>query len=74
MRRTRDFLGCAIAVLALLLAPAAPAAAQNWPQFRGPDRSSVVADDPGLPESWDATENVAWRTPIPGCGPPSSPG
>ena len=26
----------------------------------------MVADDPALPESWSATENVAWKTVIPG--------
>jgi outer membrane protein assembly factor BamB len=30
--------------------------------------TAVVADDPQLPESWSATENVAWKTSIPGLG------
>ena len=56
------------AVPLLALAPAPVASAQNWPQFRGPDMTAVVADDPQLPETWNATDNVAWRTPIPGLG------
>ncbi|MGE3509171.1 MAG: PQQ-binding-like beta-propeller repeat protein [Vicinamibacterales bacterium] len=45
---------------------AEPAPAQ-WTQFRGP-QAGVVADDPALPETWSETENVAWKTPIPGLG------
>jgi outer membrane protein assembly factor BamB len=40
----------------------------NWPQWRGADMSGVAADDPALPEKWSPTENVAWKTPIPGLG------
>ncbi|SRR5579871_375806 len=39
----------------------------NWPQFRGP-QSLGVAEDPRLPDKWSATENVAWKTEIPGVG------
>jgi hypothetical protein len=42
-------------------------AAENWPQFRGP-LAQGVADDVSLPDVWSATENIAWRTPIPGRG------
>jgi outer membrane protein assembly factor BamB len=42
-------------------------ASENWPQFRGP-QSLGVADDPSLPDTWSATENVAWKTNIPGTG------
>ena len=41
---------------------------ENWPHFRGPDMTAVVADDPQLPETWSTTDNVAWTTPIPGLG------
>ena len=58
----------AATVAAVLASQAASAASDNWPQFRGPDGTAVIADDPALPESWSATENVAWRTPIPGLG------
>ena len=42
--------------------------AANWPQFRGSGFRGVADDDPRLPDSWSATENVAWKTPIPGEG------
>src|SRR6185369_16947140 len=46
----------------------APAVAQeNWPQFRGADALGVSANS-NLPEHWSATENVAWKTPLPGRG------
>jgi len=40
-------------------------AADQWPNFRGP-QAGVVADDPNLPDSWSETENVVWKTDIPG--------
>jgi outer membrane protein assembly factor BamB len=42
-------------------------APDRWPQFRGPE-SLGTAEDPKLPEKWSATENVAWKTDIPGVG------
>jgi hypothetical protein len=43
------------------------ASSDRWPQFRGPG-SLGVAEDPALPDRWSATENVAWKTDIPGTG------
>ena len=46
---------------------AASAGAENWPQFRGPNcqgRSSQT----GVPLTWSATENIAWKTPLAGEG------
>src|SRR5450432_2232882 len=43
------------------------AVVQQWPQFRG-SVSSGVSENASLPESWSATQNVAWKTPIPGTG------
>ena len=40
---------------------------EGWPQFRGPG-SAGVADGAGLPATWSTTENVAWKTAIPGHG------
>jgi len=40
---------------------------QNWPQFRGRD-SRGVAESAKLPKTWSASENVAWKTEIPGRG------
>lgn len=53
-------------LLPLLGLGAAPAVAQ-WHQFRGP-QAGVAADSPALPETWSETENVAWKTTIPGLG------
>jgi outer membrane protein assembly factor BamB len=54
------------AAITIALSAADPAKDQ-WPQFRGPG-STGVADDPALPDKWSQTENIAWKTPIPGVG------
>ncbi len=41
--------------------------AAEWPQFRGPGARGV-SDASGLPKTWSATKNVAWKTAIPGLG------
>lgn len=40
-------------------------AGDNWPQFRGP-HAAGFSTNAGLPEKWSATENVAWKTQLPG--------
>ena len=40
----------------------------NLTQFRGAGALGVATDDPNLPDKWSATENVVWRTDIPGTG------
>lgn len=39
----------------------------DWPAFRGPTRDGVV-NSRALPTTWTATENIVWRTPLPGQG------
>ncbi|NLX98559.1 MAG: PQQ-binding-like beta-propeller repeat protein [Rhodopirellula sp.] len=57
-----------LAALVLILGPTClTAASANWPQFRGPG-SRGVAEGDTLPDRWSATENVAWKTEIPGRG------
>lgn len=53
--------------MAILAALVSPAAAENWPAWRGPrgDGSSLEKD---VPLRWSGTENVRWKTPIPGKG------
>ena len=51
----------ALALLAL------PLSAEDWPTWRGP-RSDGTSTETGIPVRWDATENIAWKTPIPGIG------
>jgi outer membrane protein assembly factor BamB len=41
--------------------------AENWPGFRGPSRQGISTDKE-LPTTWSATENIAWKTEIPGHG------
>src|SRR4051812_11883840 len=56
---------CTFLFLGLVALPAAHAA--DWMQFRGPGGSGV-SDDKGLPEKWSETENVVWKTKLPGPG------
>jgi outer membrane protein assembly factor BamB len=42
-------------------------AAEQWPQFRGPD-SAGVSLAAGLPERWSTEENVRWKRDLPGLG------
>ena len=42
-------------------------AADDWPQFRGPGGQGH-SDAKGVPLTWSETENVKWKTPIPGEG------
>ena len=51
----------------LLLLAAAPAAAEDWPQWRGPRLDGHSAEKPATTR-WSATDNIAWKTPIPGIG------
>ena len=50
-----------------LLSVAESALVENWPQFRGPTGQGISTEI-NLPLHWSATENVAWKTPIPGLG------
>ena len=52
-------------ILAALLAP--HARAENWPQWRGPQLNGHSTET-NLPTKWSATENVLWKTTIPGAG------
>ncbi|NLF67957.1 MAG: PQQ-binding-like beta-propeller repeat protein [Candidatus Anammoximicrobium sp.] len=58
-----------IGFVCLSLTGAGISAGETWPEFRGPtgdghaDRGST-----GLPVTWSETENVAWKTAIPGRG------
>ena len=39
--------------------------AADWPQFRGPDFNGST-NETNLPVNWSTTENVLWKTPLPG--------
>lgn len=55
----------AIALVALLAAASAPAS--DWPQWRGPDGQGH-GGAAALPVRWSETDNVAWKTVVPGRG------
>jgi outer membrane protein assembly factor BamB len=46
---------------------AAAVQAADWPVFRGPGGMGV-SDAKNLPVTWSQTENIAWKTPMPGPG------
>ena len=60
-RRTTHRTSLLLAASALLFVSA------DWTRFRGPDGSGV-SNDKGVPTTWSATENVVWRTSLPGFG------
>lgn len=60
--RVRTALGVALA-----LAAVAAAGAGDWPQFRGPTGQGH-APDGAAPLTWSETENIAWKTAVPGRG------
>ncbi len=41
--------------------------AENWPQFRGPGGLGI-SQEQNLPIAWSETENVFWKTAMPGYG------
>lgn len=55
------------ATLILSTSIAAKTGSTNWPQWRGPDGQGVSAEK-GLPDEWNDTKNVRWKTPIEGLG------
>ncbi len=56
-----------LACLLLLLTFSRGADAENWTRFRGPNGQGVSSES-DLPVKWSASENVAWKTSIPGSG------
>lgn len=71
MKRFSVAVACfAIAALALALNAnwtAGAAEKSIWPAWRGSDNSGV-STEAGLPVEWSATQNVLWKTAIPGRG------
>jgi outer membrane protein assembly factor BamB len=65
MRHPHLLIGIAVAVLAI--AVDARRAPIEWPQFRGPAGSGVLADGK-LPTTWSAKHNVAWSVEVQGRG------
>jgi outer membrane protein assembly factor BamB len=58
-------------LVTLVLTAGLPLAAADqggqWPRFRGADATGVV-EDLRVPDRWSATENIVWKTEVPGTG------
>jgi len=54
-------------LLLLVASLSAPADAENWPGFRGP-QASGVSTDKNPPAKWSDSENLKWKTALPGPG------
>lgn len=55
-RHCRSIVGAALASIALL----APAQADDWPQFRGPNSGGISREDRPLPTEFSPTDNLRW--------------
>jgi outer membrane protein assembly factor BamB len=53
--------------LALIIAVSSLAHANNWPGWRGPENNGI-SKETGLPASFSATKNLAWKLTLPGKG------
>jgi len=51
-------------VLTLAILSAMTLAAENWPQWRGPNLN-LTSGETGLPLKWSPGENIAWKLPLP---------
>ena len=66
--RERVVVGAAVLAIGLsVTAAAAPKPSYNWPQWRGPEGLGISPEH-DLPWQWTPSENVAWKTAIPGRG------
>src|SRR5687767_15576232 len=52
------------AALLLVIVGAALDAADNWPQWRGPELNGS-SKEVGLVRTWSPTSNIAWKLPTP---------
>lgn len=43
-------------------------AATDWPWWRGPDRNGWTTSGSSVPTTWSDSQNVLWKTPVPGRG------
>jgi len=54
-------------IVIVVAAVAAHGLAEEWPAWRGP-RGDGTSTETGVPTRWSATENIAWKAPVPGTG------
>lgn len=57
--------GVAFTLLAMVCCPTIHA--ENWPGWRGPQRTGVTSDT-GVVTKWSPTENIVWKSAVPGTG------
>lgn len=59
-----------VACLALFVSAATrlALAADDWPRFRGPNGTGIAASNASPPVTWSDTQNLRWKTPLPGPG------
>lgn len=55
-----------LVIWTLLLAPGA-SLADDWPRYRGPEGAGI-SRDAAPPLTWSESENLLWKTPLPGPG------
>jgi outer membrane protein assembly factor BamB len=69
MTSRRKFIQSSLGAAALAALSHATGAAEqpNWSMFRGPEGRGI-ADGATFPDKWSTTENVAWKTDLPGRG------
>lgn len=63
----RRFTCLAISCLAACTTSLSVLAAESWPEFRGPGGQGHAVSE-RAPSVWSETENITWKTHIPGCG------
>ncbi len=51
----------------IFMVPVEGEAQSYWPRWRGPSGQGIV-ESGTYPDRWSSTENVVWRTPVPGRG------
>ena len=49
------------------MVPSPGEGAAYWPRWRGPSGQGLVTGT-GYPDRWSATQNIVWKTPVPGSG------
>lgn len=54
-----------ISFLTLAVLFSEQAQCENWPQWRG-SKSDGISSEKNIPTAWSDSQNIAWRTPMPG--------